>query len=133
MKSGSSDPWHIVDGKVLSITGPDWHTPSWLSTDEVEVLAERFRAVLEAEVPEHKRVQKQNLKWAKDGLKAALKDGDAERIAMMKREVEREEKWSSHDPLKSESLAKVEGLAAMMKRLEQGTRVKARLVFWFDN
>lgn len=134
MKNGSSEPWDTTDnGKVIRITHPDWHTPSWLSTDEMETVATRFRLALEASIPEHKKVQEKNMEWAKKGLESALKDNDVGRIEMFKREIAREEKWASHDPLLSESLAKVEGLVAMMKRLEAGGRVKARVVFWFDN
>ncbi len=86
VKSGSSDPWDTIDGKVVRITGPDWHTPSWLDTAEMEVLAERMRVVV-----------------------------------------------LQNEYYRDDSVATVEGLVEMMKRLERDGKIKARVVFWFDN
>ncbi len=130
---GSSEPWEVMDGEIIKITGPDWHTPSWLNTDEVETLAKRLRLALESTIPTAKAAQKKNVQWAKKGLESALKDNDAERIAMMTRELTREQNWETHDPIRNQTLTKVEGLALMMRRIELDENIKARLVFWFDN
>ncbi len=132
--SGSSEVWgDTIDGKVARVTSPDWHSGSWLGTAEMEQVAARMRLALKGEVPDAKRRQKQAVKWARDALDNAREAGDAERIKTMERELERESKWSAHDPMLDGCLAKVEGLVAMMNRLEASGRVTARVVFWFDN
>jgi len=87
VQQGSSEVWDEIDGKAVTITGPDWHTPSWLDTNEMEQVAQR--------------------------MSAALKDYG--------------------DMGSSDSLARVEGLVMMMKRLTQEKGITARVVFWFDN
>jgi hypothetical protein len=134
VSGGSSEVWDKAqDGSMIRVTGPDWHTASWLDTSEMELVATRFRAALEASIPDVKVEQERALEWARKAMERALVADDAEGLAFAKREVESASRWQRWDPLRDETLAKVEGLVAMMKRLEANGDVKARVVFWFDN
>jgi hypothetical protein len=86
IKSGSSEVWDTINGKVIRITGPNWHTASWLDTSEMVLVAERMR------------------------------------VAML-----------LHNYKDDPCTARVEGLVEMMKRVERDGKIKARVVFWFDN
>jgi hypothetical protein len=131
--SGSSVVWELDnEGKVYRVTNPDWHTPSWLSTDEMQTLTERFDLALEERVAEAKTQQEISLRWANSGLEKAKKEGDAESIKFFEREVKREAKWSTHDPRSDNAFISALALVAMMRAYE-ARGVKARLVFWFDN
>ena len=47
VKEGSSDVWDTaIDGTVLRITGPDWHTASWLDTKEMALVAQRMELAM---------------------------------------------------------------------------------------
>lgn len=133
LKSGASLVWQEQDGEVIQVTSPDAHTPSWLDTQEMETLAARMRLTLEATVPNVRAAQEQSIQWARNALERAQASFDAEGIVFAERELKRESDWSRHDPLRDESLSKVEAITAMMRRLEKDGRVKTRLVFWFDN
>lgn len=130
---GYATVWEERDGEVVRITDSDWHTPSWLDTTEVGILAKRAREMLEKCVPEAKQQQEQCLKWARAALKRAQKDGVTEDIKHAEAYLALQEDWATHDPTRSEMLSKVEALHAMMSSLEASGRLKARLVFWFDN
>lgn len=42
VKSGSSEAWHKdAEGNVIRVSHPDWHTPTWLTTEEVGEIVER--------------------------------------------------------------------------------------------
>ena len=133
LKSGASCVWKELDGEVTQVTSPDVHTSSWLDTQEMETLAARMKLTLEATIPNARATQEQSIQWARKALERAQASHDTEGIVFAKRELERESDWSRHDPLRDESLVKVEAITAMMRRLEKDGRVRARLVFWFDN
>ena len=87
IKEGSSEVWDTaVDGTILRITGPDWHTASWLDTKEMILVAQRME------------------------------------LAM-----------AGHPYRNDTTIARLEGLVEMMKRLERDEKTTARVVFWFDN
>lgn len=130
---GSSDIWDLgPDGAPIRVTNPDMHSGSWLNTDEVVALAERFYQVLLTHVPDAKKMQAQSAKWAADGLKKARKDNNEEQVAYFERELAREADWMNFDPMREHAYVATEALAALMTSLE-AHGVNARVVFWFDN
>lgn len=134
VSGGSSEIWdRWQDGTVMRVTGPDWHTPSWLDTEEMTILAQRLRASLEARIPDAKVEQDKSLKWAQNALERATSEQDAEAIVRATREVKKATRWATWNPLRDESLARVEALVALMQRLEADGTLRARVVFWFDN
>lgn len=130
---GYAEAWEELDGELLSITDSDLHTPSWLSTEEVGELVTRFHATLEGYVDSARKEQEMGIRWATAGLKRARGEDDPEAIASAEAELERAQRWSTYDPLRSETFAKVQALHAMMTALESKSCLKARVVFWFDN
>lgn len=133
VESGSSEVWdRAVNGDVLRVTSPDWHTGSWLDAGEVRELSIRFREVLMATFPDAKKSQEQAITWAKNGLKRVTAAGDVEQMAFFEREIVRESNWDTHNPLRDRSFVCVEALTAMMDALD-ARGFTARLVFWFDN
>lgn len=133
VKNGCSEVWDEEGGKPSVVTNPDWHSASWLSTEEVGVLVERFKKVLETQIPFAEEAQKKAVEWATKAVSAAKERGDVEHLAWAERELEREKKWSTHDPFRSSTLSGIKAIHAMMQAYEENNRFKARLVFWFDN
>ncbi len=130
---GSSDVWDTwMDGKPMRVTNPDLFMGSWLDHNEVRAVADRFRAKLLAEMPKAKRAQYESVEWAKNGLEAAKKEGNEERIAFFTRELERESDWKEFNPLGEFAYVATEALAALMASLD-AHGLRSRVVFWFDN
>ncbi len=133
LASSSSEVWeHYINGNILRVTNPDWHTGSWLDIDEVKTLTKRFREILVASIPDVKIEMAQSIEWAERGLETTIKEENAERIANFKEELKRAQNWDAHDPLKEAAYVRVEALVAMMNALDTHG-FNARVVFWFDN
>jgi hypothetical protein len=109
VESGVSE-W--CDEEKHRVTHPDWHTPSWLSTAEVEELVKRMETAQRLTIPAAKKQQQELLAAAPDS--------------------ERWQDWSFFDPMKDDSLMEIRSILAMMKGIEVSGG-EARLVFWFDN
>jgi hypothetical protein len=105
-----------------SVTHPDWHTPSWLSTTEVEQLLERMTAAQRACIPAAKKQQEEMIKLARE-----YEEENPEKTARKDFQS-----WEFHDPMRDEALMELRGILGMMKGLEE-QGATARLVFWFDN
>jgi hypothetical protein len=114
---GESSKWY-GDDKDL-VTHPDWHTPSWLSTDEVEQLLHRMEEAQRACIPKAKEDQKKMLEIA-------------EEHSSDPKVVERWKNWGFFDPMQDDVLLELRGVLGMMKNIEESGGV-ARMVFWFDN
>jgi hypothetical protein len=125
------------DGSPKRISGPDWHSATWLSTEEVGLVVERFQRSLEARIPEakaeHDKFAADMERIYKDTLKGTGKvKRTPEETAKIKKRFERMIDWNRAIPTNDEQLFFMRGLHAMMKELERGDR-KARIVVWFDN
>jgi len=119
VKNKSSEWWN--EDKTM-VTDPDWHTPSWLSTEEVKQLLHRMEEAQRACIPAAKKEHAKMVELAKEYErknpgKTARKDLQS---------------WAFYNPMKDDSLTELRAVVGMMEALEEGGAV-ARLVFWFDN
>lgn len=110
VESGSSE-W--VNDEKTSVTNPDWHTPSWLSTEEVATVIDRYKAVNEALVPGARKEFDEMVQRAKARNSDHIPD------------------WKDWDPTRAKPTEMLAILGAMKALEENG--LTARLVFWFDN
>lgn len=110
VESGASK-WENED--KTSVTHPDWHTPSWLSTEEVATIIDRYKAVNEALVPDARKEFDEMVQRAKARGSDNIPD------------------WKMWDPTQAKPTEMLAILGAMKALEEHG--LKARLVFWFDN
>ncbi len=118
IKNGSSKVWDTdEDGKVSRITHPDWHSASWLSTDEIEELIKRYESALKALIP---TARKEMERAAKFYEKAPEKIRD------------KFCSWEYCNPMNNHDLKLLRGMLSMMRAIETPER-PCRIIFWFDN
>jgi hypothetical protein len=117
IKSNASEVWATDDdGKITRVTGPDWHSASWLSTDEVEELIKRYEALLEAMIPDAQKQMARMQEIAKD----------------LEKDFDKKGNWKRYNPMNSHDLKLLRGMLAMMRTMETSDR-PCRIVFYFDN
>lgn len=134
VKSGSSEVWdREPDGKVTRITGPDWHSASWLSTAEVEELVARYQACQEALIPyAQKEMEESKKTWQEFAEKAQAEGRPVEVIERAKKYAERASTWEFHNPMNEPDLRQLRTVLAMMRALETPDE-PCRICFYFDN
>lgn len=110
IESGCSDVLIEREGEIIMISGPDWHSASWLSTQEVKLLIERYKSAIEATVEEMRKHFEE--------LKQRHKDFAGN--------------WEAFNPMNHENVKLTQAAYNMMRELETPSR-PCRLVFWFDN
>lgn len=54
VRRGFSEPEYADDGTLRCVSGPNWHSPSWLTTDELAQVLGRYAAGAKSHWPESK-------------------------------------------------------------------------------
>jgi hypothetical protein len=98
--AGTCKVWNSINGEIVMITNPDWHTPSWLNIQEMKIVAERMRIILTD------NFARTNAGKPNQNMLNSMFDN---------------------------TLANVEGLIAMLEKIEESGCIKTRVVFWFDS
>lgn len=118
-----------VDPEKQRIYHPDWHSHSWLTTDELRQVIEKYASYSE---PQHLMAKRVNGEWEipegymPDPAFADFfeKKADSENYQIMP--------LVSKEPVSLRAPAEIVAIYNAMKSLEESGN-NARLVFWFDN
>lgn len=111
VEGGSSEYKNDRDGKPQWVSGPDWHSHSWLSASEYRQVLERYKVV-----------EQEN--W---------EQREADRVSLVEKLGGRvkEESWLN-EPCEHYVEPKYHAILAAMESFE-AMGYESRLVFWFDN
>lgn len=114
VKNGSSVFKHDQNGKPTWVSGPDWHSHSWLSLEEYRQVLAKFKELEQIDWVEREQERLEFIEKCKD-----------ENIDI------KDHSWLLK-PCEHYDEPEYQAIEAAMSRLEE-MGYETRLVFWFDN
>jgi hypothetical protein len=116
VKSGSSVFKNDRDGKPTWVSGPDWHSHSWLSLEEYRQVLVKYKVLEQENFKIRQEEHVDFIKYIKEN------NPDIEIKA---------DSWLM-EPLEHYDEPEYHAIEAAMSKLEE-MGYESRLVFWFDN
>jgi hypothetical protein len=119
--------------KKTWVTGPDWHTPSWLSAAEFSQVVSRYFELCKRDfLEEHGGEKRDKFTKCIEDIAASVVCKTLEEEALVKANAERLTRKPSFDSMYGGTLSDIGCILAAMNTGELLGK-PMQLVFWFDN